>query len=145
MPFTTLGAAEPGNYLFLHSKIVGCGEKTYFVDYAEVTEDGKATFLDKYEINVIGQSVAEIERQLVNAIGADTGHFPKTISILELPGSEVADMTEDLERLRLPRVKCRGLQQPASPRRDIKPTHGLANAVQESSGIIRLNAVDQDA
>lgn len=129
-PHAALGEIEPGSYLFLHSKIVGCGDKTFLVSYAEVPDDGNVTFLDKYEISVIGQSTEEIALQLARKIGADTGDAPKTISIRELPKGEARDIVKKLEGIALPFPECRGPRKPTSPRPDLEQIRGLANASQ---------------
>ncbi|MEJ2330658.1 MAG: hypothetical protein P8Z33_12545, partial [Gammaproteobacteria bacterium] len=127
-PHAALGAIESGSYLFLHSKIVGCGEKTFLVGYAEVPEDGNVMFLDEYEINVVGQSAETVALQLARMIGADIGSAPKTISIRVLPNSEGKDVAKELEGVVLPFPECRGLRRPTSPGPDLEQIRGLANA-----------------
>ena len=133
-PYSALGAIEPGNYLFLHSKLVGCGEKTFLVGYAEVPEDGKVTLLDEYEISVIGQSADEIASQLARMIGSKTGHTPETLSIQVLPASEVKDIATELQKLAFPIPECRGPREPNSPPPDLEYVQSLANASHEMSG-----------
>ena len=133
-PHAALSAIESGSYLFLHSKIVGCGEKTFLVGYAEVPEDGNVMFLDKYEINVVGQSAETVTLQLARMIGADTGSVPKTISIRVLPSSEGKDVAKELEGVVLPFPECRGLRRPTSPGPDLEQIRGLANASHDLTG-----------
>ena len=127
-PFASFGAIESGSYLFLHSKIVGCGDKTFLVDYTQVPDDGNVTLLDIYRINAIGKSADDIASELARMIGADAGSVPKTISILVMPESEAKDVAKELEGLPLPLPECRSPRQPPSPRPDLEKIRGLASA-----------------
>lgn len=132
-PHAAQGAIEPGSYLFLHSQLVDCGDKTFVVDYAQVPENGEVTFLDEYVIRVFGLSEDEIAFLLARKVGAKTGHTPKTLSVQVVPAADLEDIATELMKVAFPLPTCPRRKQPLSPPPDLDYIRSLANASQNTT------------
>ena len=132
-PYAAQGAVEPGSYLFLHSQLVGCGDKTFVVDYAQVPENGEVTFLDEYVIRVLGLSEDEIAFLLARKIGTKTGHTPKTLSVQVVPATDLEGIATELMKVAVPLPTCPRRKQPLSPPPDLGYVRSLADASQNTT------------
>lgn len=103
---------KPGGYLFLYAQIIGCGDTTFVVDYAEVPDDGEVAFLEGFEIRVTGRSEDEIASTLASMIGKETGHAPKTLSVRVVPSSDVQEIAAELSKLAYGVPRCAGPSDP---------------------------------
>jgi len=129
-PYAAQGAIEPGSYIFLHSQLVGCGDKTFVVDYAQVPENGEVKFLEKYVIGVLGLSEDEVAFLLAKKIGSKTGYTPRTLSIQVMPAAELKDIATELKKLAfpLPTPTCPRSTEPSSPPPNLDYVRSIVNA-----------------
>lgn len=132
-PFAAYGAIEPGTYLFLYGQLVGCGDRTYVLDYAQVPENGQVEFFEEIEMRVLGLSEVEIGSRLAKKIGAKTGHTPKTLSVRVVPATDSKRIATELMKLVSSRPACRRSTDPYSPPPDLSYIRSLANAPSNKS------------
>src|SRR5262245_6233301 len=89
----TGAAIAPGDHLFVHARVLDCGDATYIVDYAKVDEDGQAVFANGLRLGGAGRSAECIATSIAASIGRATGRTPKTLRVEVVAG-------DDWERLR---------------------------------------------
>jgi len=100
------GAAKVGDYIFVYAQILGCGNTTYIVDYAEMPGSGKIKVLDNIEVSILGLSEEGIRLQIAEGVGSRTGRTPKTISVEIVPSWDSERIAGELMKLSFPPLKC---------------------------------------
>jgi hypothetical protein len=125
--FPVHGAVESGSYVFLYAQLLGCGDKRYVVDYAEVPENGIITVLDGIEISVLGSPKVEIEKDLAEQVGEKTGRTPKTLSVELVPATDSKRIANELMKLSSFVPICARSVEPGPPPPNLDFIRTLAN------------------
>lgn len=142
-PFSTQGAIEIGNYLFLYGQLVGCGDTIYLVDYAEIPENGEVEFFEGFEITVINLSEEEIVSRLVKKIEEETGHTPETLFIRVVSAAEQELIATELMKFAIGSPICPRRREPSSPSPDIDYVRSLAYGPPETLSYSRFLAITE--
>ena len=92
-------AGQAHDYVFLYGKLIGCGDRIYVIDYAEVSADGEITLLDGNTINVTGMSVEDVAATVADQIGERTGRTPQSITVEIVPAADEKRIARELMKL----------------------------------------------
>lgn len=95
------GAIEQGDYLFLFAQIVDCGTDSHVVDYAKVSLNGQATFMNGVTLTVTGKGKKKIAEKLAVEIAKKSGHKPDSLYVKTVPGANVSQVAMMLLQLSL--------------------------------------------
>jgi hypothetical protein len=77
-----------GDFRFVYARVVNCGPELQAIDYAEVDENGIATFFGDVSLAANGKAVFRIRNELVDELEKRTGHRSKTLELIHVPGSD---------------------------------------------------------
>ena len=119
---------QAGDFVFVYAQILGCGNRTFVVDYAEMPDHGEIAVFDNIKISIVGLSEEEIVTQIVEGVRLTTGRTPKTISVEIVPGAESKRIAEELMKLSFPRLKCVHREERPLPPPDAGYIRSLAHA-----------------
>lgn len=99
------GEIKPGDYLMLFARIVDCGPLHHLVDFAEVLENGEATFSNDLVIAATSMAPETIADTIADAVAAETGQRPESFVVQVLPGYDKRGIVVALRRLVRP-IEC---------------------------------------